>query len=272
VYGSAAFLQYSRDALHEGNQLRGKTTGNRDAIRIAVDVLVEEGFVAVEDGPNNSQLHRPNKPYRATDDPLSDTYIRRDHLAVLSEPKPLVSGPRSKTGGPGTTTQGDPLGSPRDHLGPPAKLMLINHSATAQHAASTMKPTAAAGAVVGARHDRHRVQHLLTPALRPTGQGHRPRRPELLPAPQRPVAAAHARPRTAATQAPEGDNAMNATGDHTTDRPAAHGWRCRAHHGNVVTWRGRGCVAYVHEQQQRQQATRAQGRRERALTDPYEQL
>lgn len=49
--------------------------GKRDAIRSACQVLIEEGFIAVENGARNSILMRSLKPYRESEDVTSDGYV-----------------------------------------------------------------------------------------------------------------------------------------------------------------------------------------------------
>lgn len=43
--------------------VQDRVTGNKDAVRQALARLVDEGFVAVEAGPRNAQMHRLEKPF-----------------------------------------------------------------------------------------------------------------------------------------------------------------------------------------------------------------
>ncbi|MDF3290736.1 AAA family ATPase [Streptomyces silvisoli] len=64
-----ALMQRVSDALAgapEALSVRGvqdRVTGNKEAIRAALARLVDEGFVAVDVGPRNAQLHRLVKPF-----------------------------------------------------------------------------------------------------------------------------------------------------------------------------------------------------------------
>ncbi|WP_236244523.1 AAA family ATPase [Streptomyces sp. CC210A] len=49
--------------------VQDRVGGNKDAVRTALARLVDEGFVAVEAGPRNSQMHRVVKPFTEGADP-----------------------------------------------------------------------------------------------------------------------------------------------------------------------------------------------------------
>lgn len=63
-----------------GRAIRAKVTGKDKGISLALQVLVDEGFVVQTAGENRSILHRLKRPYRAAEDPLADG------VTTLSEP------------------------------------------------------------------------------------------------------------------------------------------------------------------------------------------
>ncbi len=55
------------------NALYGAVRGKEKTIALALELLVAEGYVALEEGPRRSQIHRAKKPYRADTDPKNIT-------------------------------------------------------------------------------------------------------------------------------------------------------------------------------------------------------
>ena len=47
--------------------VQDRVTGNKDNVRAALARLVDEGFVKVESGARNSQLHKLEKPFTEGD-------------------------------------------------------------------------------------------------------------------------------------------------------------------------------------------------------------
>lgn len=56
------------------NESLAGVSGKRKHLVAALEALVTEGFVTVEQGPNRARLHRTTRPYRQADDPRSDRY------------------------------------------------------------------------------------------------------------------------------------------------------------------------------------------------------
>lgn len=56
------------------NESIGTVSGKRKHLAAALDTLVAEGFITVEQGPRGARLHRTTRPYRQADDPRSDRY------------------------------------------------------------------------------------------------------------------------------------------------------------------------------------------------------
>ncbi len=66
-------------ANHDGgtpntNAIFTLVPGKKETKTIALQRLVEEGFVSHQAGPRNSLLHSSKTPYREVDDPLADGY------------------------------------------------------------------------------------------------------------------------------------------------------------------------------------------------------
>lgn len=94
------------------NDLAKEGGKNRSASQLAADLLVEEGYLLREPGPNNSQKHTSLKPYRRALDPLDDDY---PGAGTTDDAERGGAGSGPYTGGPGTTTR---PGS-EDHPEPP---------------------------------------------------------------------------------------------------------------------------------------------------------
>lgn len=62
----------SKSAVEKGVE------GKADAIRVACQTLIDDGFVKVENGQRNSLMLNSIKPYRETDDPSSNEYKWKD--------------------------------------------------------------------------------------------------------------------------------------------------------------------------------------------------
>jgi hypothetical protein len=77
------------------NELTDGPGGKSDHRRLALALLIAEGYVGVADGPNRSKLHTFLKAYRQADDPLSDAYVKRD---APSAPGGYVVPPSLTTG------------------------------------------------------------------------------------------------------------------------------------------------------------------------------
>jgi hypothetical protein len=58
----------------------GAVKGDDKAKRLAIEMLVGEGYIAIDNGPRNARLHRSAKPYRSDDDPRSATRREGDDL------------------------------------------------------------------------------------------------------------------------------------------------------------------------------------------------
>jgi hypothetical protein len=101
------------------NQLIDGVGGKTDHKRLALDVLITEGYIEVTAGPNRSRLHTSTKPYRQADDPLSDAYVNR---GAPGGPSGCSGAPVPYTGGRGAPTQvrpgrtGDALGAHTDEV------------------------------------------------------------------------------------------------------------------------------------------------------------
>lgn len=101
------------------NDLHRAVPGKTDAKTGALEVLISEGYVMREPGPNRSQLHTSVKPYRQAEDPRSDAYAGGEHPtpevlpdSVVGAPAPIGRGagehhspvlPGSTGGAPGST-------------------------------------------------------------------------------------------------------------------------------------------------------------------------
>ena len=53
------------------NAIRTKVGGKREYGELALELLVNEGYVRVEAGNNRANLHHSDRPYRALDDPAA---------------------------------------------------------------------------------------------------------------------------------------------------------------------------------------------------------
>lgn len=94
------------------NGIADRTCGKRQHVRTALDVLVSEGWVSTEPGPNRSTLHRLVRPYSEADDD-------GEPLGAKNSPEAVVSGSGSLGGEPGTTTpsgSGNHRGTTGNHL------------------------------------------------------------------------------------------------------------------------------------------------------------
>jgi hypothetical protein len=120
---AADFIE--RNPGQSGNTVVKGAGGNREMLKRALEVLVGEGFVRRENGPNNSQLHYSVRPYRRAIDPLDEDYSEpgttqplpaggsgsspyTGELGTTTQP---VLGTTSEP--PGTTTLSDPFSTPR---------------------------------------------------------------------------------------------------------------------------------------------------------------
>ena len=68
--------------------------GRAGFVRLALERLVEEGYVEVEQGPRGATLHRSLTPYRQAEDPAADSST----LQQDSRPRPTSSRPRPGRG------------------------------------------------------------------------------------------------------------------------------------------------------------------------------
>lgn len=66
--------------------LRQRVKGRDEHIRAAVGVLRDEGYLAVQSGPRNSDLHSSVRPYRQRDDEKSDFHRSGTHSATQDPP------------------------------------------------------------------------------------------------------------------------------------------------------------------------------------------
>lgn len=64
----------SKTIIEEGVQ------GKAKSVRDALSILIKEGFVTVQPGARNAQLHLSTKPYRERDDPASKLYTPEPEL------------------------------------------------------------------------------------------------------------------------------------------------------------------------------------------------
>lgn len=76
------YLEQADDGL-SFNRINGDVPGREQHVRTALGVLVAEGYVAVEAGARNANLHRSVREYRQRTDPASDVYETGD-----SQPSP----------------------------------------------------------------------------------------------------------------------------------------------------------------------------------------
>lgn len=83
--------------------IKERVPGKREAVTLALDLLVSEGWVDRQDGPRNALLHSTAKTYRQKLDPLSDMYPSEQ--GNTQPPKTTVSVPLPYTGERGTHTQ-----------------------------------------------------------------------------------------------------------------------------------------------------------------------
>lgn len=95
--------------------------GKAEHKRTALAALVTEGYVVVTDGPNRSRMHATARPYRQADDPLSDSYVKRDAPGASSG---YVGASVPYTGGRDAPTQVRP-DAPRDAPGTHTAEVLI---------------------------------------------------------------------------------------------------------------------------------------------------
>lgn len=68
------------------NWIEENVTGNRDAVRLAIDVLVEEGFLEESRGSRGARLFRSARPYREDADDFQDGVYDDD--ATSPRPRP----------------------------------------------------------------------------------------------------------------------------------------------------------------------------------------
>ncbi|WP_143556854.1 AAA family ATPase [Serinibacter salmoneus] len=88
--------------------IEGAVTGRKGAARAALDVLVAEGFVSVEDGARNAKMHTLTRAYRQADDPQSDTYTGGGHSTEKVPPIECLTVPRPRDGDGGRTVKASP--------------------------------------------------------------------------------------------------------------------------------------------------------------------
>ncbi|MCT2278001.1 AAA family ATPase [Micromonospora chalcea] len=67
------FIEKQKTAPSESKVLEG-VVGKERAIKEAISLLVDEGYLRVHTGPRNAHLHEVAKRYRQVEDPLSDKY------------------------------------------------------------------------------------------------------------------------------------------------------------------------------------------------------
>jgi hypothetical protein len=79
-------------------------TGNRDARRTAVDVLVDEGFLDESKGPRGARLFRSVRPYREAEDDFQDSGSSED----ATSPRPLPDLSHDLLSTPSSTSPNEP--------------------------------------------------------------------------------------------------------------------------------------------------------------------
>lgn len=97
-------------------------SGKGEAVRLALDVLVAEGYVRRTDGPKRAHLHTSSAAYRESDDPGSDAYEAGDALDLETDRQTDLSVSASCAslpigGGTHRRTETAPLSESGDALG-----------------------------------------------------------------------------------------------------------------------------------------------------------
>lgn len=90
-----------------GNTIVSEVTGKTKHVRLAIRQLIDEGFIAAEEGPKQSVLHRSVRPFREADDRMAPTTI--DERFPTGSPP---TGSPVPTGSPPVPDQ-FPTGSPQ---------------------------------------------------------------------------------------------------------------------------------------------------------------
>ncbi len=96
-------------------------TGKAEHKQTALRLLVDEGYVETQPGPNNALLHTSLRPYREADDPVQDQGTSRSSESASQPPDGSGSGSRLGDGEPGTsqcrrsTGSGNQRGSGGNH-------------------------------------------------------------------------------------------------------------------------------------------------------------